>query len=92
MQVIVLGSYSNALPGEDCSSGQAQPMHRMSDRAAFGSVIASDWQQLPVRALSCLFEAVQSPSLVWPAEKPHASCDKHAHKGVLSVRCVYMPG
>ena len=63
MQVIVLGSYSTALPGEDRSSGQAQPMHRMSDRAAFGSMVAADWQQLPVRTLSSLFQAAQSPLL-----------------------------
>ena len=55
-------------------------MHRMSDRAAFGSMVASDWQQLPVRPLSCLTEAVQSPSLGWSAGKPHASCDEHARK------------
>ena len=36
-------------------------MHRMSDRAAFGSVLAADWQQLPVGTLSSLSEAIQSP-------------------------------
>lgn len=88
MQVIVLGSYSNALPGEDRSSGKAEPMHRMSDRAAFGGMVAADWQQLPVRTLSSLFQAAHAPSLGLSAGKPHASCDKHTHEGVLSIRCV----
>ena len=87
MQVVVLGSYSNALPREDRSSGQAQLMYCMSDEAAFGSVVAADWQRLPVQSLISLLEAAQAPLLGKSAVKPGASCKKHAYKDVLLVRC-----
>ena len=45
----MLGSYSNALPGQESSSGQALPRYCVSDRSAFGSMPNVEWQQLEVR-------------------------------------------
>ena len=48
-QVMVLGSYSNALPGQDSSSGASLPRYRVSEGSTFGSMPDVEWQQLEVR-------------------------------------------
>ncbi len=50
----MLGSYSNALPGQDTSSGPALPRYRVSDESAFGSMPNVEWRQLEVRLASAL--------------------------------------
>ena len=53
-QVVVLGSYSNVLPGQDPTSGPALPRYRVSDESAFGSMPDIEWQQLEVRPVLAL--------------------------------------
>ena len=59
----MLGSYSNALPGQDSSSGPALPIYRVSDGSAFGSMSNVEWQQLEVRPAPALqvFTPVLAP-------------------------------
>ena len=47
MQVVVLGSYSKAVPGQEPVSGAA-PRYKISDETAFGSAPNVDWQELEV--------------------------------------------
>ena len=53
-QVMVLGSYSNSLPGQDSSSGASLPRYRVSEGSTFGSMPDVEWQQLEVRSVLAL--------------------------------------
>ncbi len=47
VQVVVLGSYSSAVPGQEPALGAA-PRYKISDEAAFGSAPNVDWLELEV--------------------------------------------
>ena len=62
-QVVVLGSYSNALPGQEPPSGPAPPRYRVSDETAFSSMPSVEWQQLEVKPLLAPHRLQQIPSV-----------------------------
>lgn len=62
-QVVVLGSYSNALPGQESPSGPAPPTYRVSDETAFSSMPYVEWQQLEVKPVLAPHRVQQIPSM-----------------------------
>lgn len=50
----MLGSYSNAQPGQESSAGMALPRFRVLDGSAFGSLPDVELQQLEVRPVLAL--------------------------------------